>query len=206
MPRFPRRTSDDLRRSKPRNWATVASNMSPKYWVAPRAPLNVASLNSTICRTILPRDVSGGRGPVGKKDRGRLASRAEFEKRCSTRGPRATPTTKPSSSPTSLQRSSRKSWTIWELPCVTIPFASGWKTENLRLRKIRKDLAGGSHPDRNAQFERIATVDRRIQRSGQPVFFRGHQGQGTFGTALPCWPSSLQSTVPSIRSRLSQLG
>jgi len=42
--------------------------------------------------------------------------------------------------------------------------------ENLRLRKIRKDLAGGSHPDRNAQFERIAELIDDYEDQGQPYF------------------------------------
>ena len=42
--------------------------------------------------------------------------------------------------------------------------------ENLRLRKIRKDLAGGSHPDRNAQFERIAVLIDQYEGQGNPYF------------------------------------
>jgi hypothetical protein len=42
--------------------------------------------------------------------------------------------------------------------------------EGLRLRKIRKDLAGGSHPDRNAQFERIATLIDEYESLGNPYF------------------------------------
>jgi len=29
---------------------------------------------------------------------------------------------------------------------------------NYRLRKIRKDIAGGNHPDRNTQFENVAEL------------------------------------------------
>jgi hypothetical protein len=29
---------------------------------------------------------------------------------------------------------------------------------NYRLRKIRKDIAGGTHPDRNVQFDNIAKL------------------------------------------------
>lgn len=42
--------------------------------------------------------------------------------------------------------------------------------ENLRLRKIRKDLAGGSHPDRNLQFERIAALIDQYKSEGKPYF------------------------------------
>jgi len=42
--------------------------------------------------------------------------------------------------------------------------------EGLRLRKIRKDLAGGSHPDRNAQFERIAVLIDEYAGLGNPYF------------------------------------
>jgi hypothetical protein len=42
--------------------------------------------------------------------------------------------------------------------------------EGLRLRKIRKDLAGGSHPDRNARFERIAALIDEYEGLGNPYF------------------------------------
>ena len=42
--------------------------------------------------------------------------------------------------------------------------------ENLRLRKIRKDLAGGSSPNRNAQFERIAALIDQYEVQGNPYF------------------------------------
>lgn len=41
---------------------------------------------------------------------------------------------------------------------------------NLRLRKIRKDLAGGHHPDRNAQFENIGDLVKQYQTDGNPWF------------------------------------
>jgi len=46
-----------------------------------------------------------------------------------------------------------------------------WMDEgNLRLRKIRKDLAGGSHPDRNTQFERIAALIDQYKSQSNPYF------------------------------------
>jgi len=41
---------------------------------------------------------------------------------------------------------------------------------NYRLRKIRKDIAGGNHPDRNAQFENIAELIDGYESSGNPWF------------------------------------
>ena len=41
---------------------------------------------------------------------------------------------------------------------------------NYRLRKIRKDIAGGSHPDRNAQFENIAELIGDYEADGNPWF------------------------------------
>jgi hypothetical protein len=41
---------------------------------------------------------------------------------------------------------------------------------NIRLRKIRKDLPGGSHPDRNAQFENIADLIDIYETKGNPWF------------------------------------
>lgn len=41
----------------------------------------------------------------------------------------------------------------------------------LRLRKIHKDLAGGSSPDRDTQFLRIAELIDEYERAGNPYFF-----------------------------------
>ena len=41
---------------------------------------------------------------------------------------------------------------------------------NYRLRKIRKDIPGGSHPDRNAQFENIAELIDDYEADGNPWF------------------------------------
>lgn len=38
----------------------------------------------------------------------------------------------------------------------------------IRLRQIRKDLAGGEHPDRDAQFQRIAELTKQYQNAGNP--------------------------------------
>ncbi|MGE0375111.1 MAG: ISAzo13 family transposase [Planctomycetaceae bacterium] len=40
----------------------------------------------------------------------------------------------------------------------------------IRRRQIRKDLAGGEHPDRNAQFERIAELIEQYESAGNPWF------------------------------------
>ena len=42
--------------------------------------------------------------------------------------------------------------------------------QGLRLRKIRKTLAGGHSPDRNAQFLRIAELKAEYLAAGNPVF------------------------------------
>lgn len=42
--------------------------------------------------------------------------------------------------------------------------------EGLRLRKIRKDLAGGSSPDRDTQFLRIAELIEEYEVAGNPYF------------------------------------
>lgn len=48
---------------------------------------------------------------------------------------------------------------------------ANWLDEaGIRLRQIRKDLAGGEHPDRNAQFERIAELIRQYECDGNPWF------------------------------------
>ncbi len=40
----------------------------------------------------------------------------------------------------------------------------------IRLRQIRKNLAGGEHPDRDAQFARIAELIGQYERDGNPWF------------------------------------
>jgi hypothetical protein len=40
----------------------------------------------------------------------------------------------------------------------------------IRRRQIRKDIAGGEHPDRNAQFERIAELIEQYELAGNPWF------------------------------------
>lgn len=46
-----------------------------------------------------------------------------------------------------------------------------WMDEHdLRLRKIRKELAGGESPDRDAQFRNIATLIDHYESSGNPCF------------------------------------
>lgn len=48
---------------------------------------------------------------------------------------------------------------------------SDWLEDaGIRRRQIRKDLAGGHHPDRNAQFERIAQLIDQYQSDGNPWF------------------------------------
>ncbi len=46
-----------------------------------------------------------------------------------------------------------------------------WLDEaGIRLRQIRKDISGGEHPDRNAQFERIAEYIEQYESDGNPWF------------------------------------
>ena len=46
-----------------------------------------------------------------------------------------------------------------------------WLDEaGIRLRLIRKDISGGKHPDRNAQFERIAEYSEQYESDGNPWF------------------------------------
>jgi len=40
----------------------------------------------------------------------------------------------------------------------------------IRRRQIRKDLAGGEHPDRDAQFNRIAELIDTYESEGNPWF------------------------------------
>lgn len=43
-------------------------------------------------------------------------------------------------------------------------------SKDYRLRQIRKDIAGGHHPDRNAQFERIAALRNQYETEENPWF------------------------------------
>lgn len=59
----------------------------------------------------------------------------------------------------------------------------GWlDDQGLRLRKIQKVLPGGSSPDRDAQFLRIAALSEEYETAGNPYFFiaskaKEHLGQ-----------------------------
>jgi hypothetical protein len=47
-----------------------------------------------------------------------------------------------------------------------------WMEEqDLRVRKIAKDLAGGHSPDRDTPFKRIADLIAAYQEAGNPFFF-----------------------------------
>ena len=46
-----------------------------------------------------------------------------------------------------------------------------WLDEaGIRLRQIRKDIPGGEHPDRNAQFEKISELIEQYESDGNPCF------------------------------------
>lgn len=54
---------------------------------------------------------------------------------------------------------------------VSAPVVQDWMEEqNLARHKIRKDLAGGPSPDRDAQFERIGGLKEEYLAEGNPVF------------------------------------
>ncbi|MCB9940208.1 MAG: hypothetical protein H6823_18370 [Planctomycetaceae bacterium] len=98
------------------------------------------------------------------------------------------------SSPTSLHHPLEETGRVGNSVCDDT-IRQWMEDEGLRLRKIRKDLAGGSHPDRNAQFERIATLIDEYEILGNPYFSVDTKAKEHLGQLLPCWPSSLQSTV-----------
>jgi hypothetical protein len=56
-------------------------------------------------------------------------------------------------------------------PVSEEPIRQWLQDQNLRLRKIRKDLAGGSSPDRDSQFVRIAELIDEYETVGNPYFF-----------------------------------
>jgi hypothetical protein len=54
---------------------------------------------------------------------------------------------------------------------VSAPVVQDWMEEqNLARHQIRKDLAGGQSPDRDAQFERIGGLKEEYLAEGNPVF------------------------------------
>jgi hypothetical protein len=54
---------------------------------------------------------------------------------------------------------------------VSAPVVRDWMREQgLARHQIRKDLAGGESPDRDAQFQRIAALKTRYAAAGNPVF------------------------------------
>jgi hypothetical protein len=58
-----------------------------------------------------------------------------------------------------------------------------WLDEaGIRLRQIRKDIPGGEHPDRNAQFERIAELIEQQESAGNPWFSMDTKAKEFLGT------------------------
>lgn len=52
----------------------------------------------------------------------------------------------------------------------------------IRRRQIRKDLAGGEHPDRDAQFQRIAELIEQYEADGNPWFSMDTKAKEHLGT------------------------
>ena len=52
----------------------------------------------------------------------------------------------------------------------------------IRRRQIRKDLAGGEHPDRDAQFQRIAELIEQYEADGNPWFSIDTKAKEHLGT------------------------
>ena len=61
---------------------------------------------------------------------------------------------------------------------------------NYSLQSVRKTREGGQHPDRDAQFQYIATMVTKFQRQRQPVISvdtRRRNSSGTSGTPGASW-------------------
>jgi hypothetical protein len=54
--------------------------------------------------------------------------------------------------------------------------------ENIRYRQMRKDIAGGHHPDRDAQFNRIADLIEEYESTGNPWFSMDTKSKEQLGT------------------------
>jgi hypothetical protein len=54
--------------------------------------------------------------------------------------------------------------------------------EGIRHRQIRKDLAGGHHPQRDAQFNRIADLIDEYESAGNPWFSMDTKSKEQLGT------------------------
>lgn len=93
---------------------------------------------------------------------------------------------------------------------VSPPVVRDWLEEQgLRLQQIAKDLAGGTSPDRDTQFERIAALKSEYLDAGQPVFsvdtkakehlgqlyregrVRTHQAFAAFDHDFPSWATGV---------------
>ena len=126
-------------------------------------------MNSTHCRTIRPPDGSAVRARVEKKVSPGSDIESNLQGLIETRtagDPDDEQIVFTDLTPTRLEQ---------ELAAMQTPAGDDlirrWMDERgLRLRKIRKVLAGGQSPDRDAQFQNIAALINTFEANGNPYF------------------------------------
>ena len=70
--------------------------------------------------------------------------------------------------------------------------------QGLRLRKIRKVLAGGQSPDRDAQCHNIAALIQQYESVGNPYFSIDNQGEGVSRSVVSQGSRPLYRSVQSL--------
>jgi hypothetical protein len=156
-------------RLKRPGWGMAVSSMSPRSWNARAEPSSADSSNWTSCRTTRPRGACGAQGEVEKK----VATEPQLEANLKSVLEARTAGDPDDEAVAWTDLSPRRiAEVVTELGTpVSPPVVRDWlEDQGLGLHKIVKDLAGGEHPDRDAQFQRILDYQVAYFDAGNPVF------------------------------------
>jgi hypothetical protein len=145
------------------------SNMWRRCWDVRAARLNAVSSSWITCPTIRRKAAFAGQAPVEKKVTPGSETEQNLKSVLETRtagDPDDDSITFTDLTPARLSET---------LDCLGTPVCGDtirqWMDEqDLKLRKISKVVAGGSSPDRDAQFVRIAELIREYEADGNPYF------------------------------------
>lgn len=169
MRHFRKKISADLPPFRLGNWATEVSDTSPKSSVARRKQSVVELWNWTSYPKIRQTDELAVQAQVEKKVTPGSEVELNLQSLTKTRtagDPDDEQMIYTDLTPTRLEQ---------EMAAMQTPVSDDlirqWMdAQGLRLRKIRKVLAGGQSPDRDAQFHNIAALIQQYESVGNPYF------------------------------------
>lgn len=165
---FPRKTGGGSRRSRPCSWGTEAGSTSQKSSGVPREPSIAGSRNSTGSRRKTPPDAFADRAVAGQKitPGSDVEENLQSQLEVRTAGdPDDEQVVFTDVTPVQLEQNLAACGT----PASDDTIRIWMKRQGIRLRKIQKTKAGGSSPDRDAQFQNIAALIDQYTSAGNPV-------------------------------------